>query len=456
MTLLEFGAVFDAEKNRMMEEWEQLLRFDSISADPGHHKVCLDCADWLVDHLAGMGFESTLLETVNKPCVYAERLVDADAPTVLFYGHYDVQPVDPLDKWVDPPFEPTWRDGRLYARGAEDNKGQFFFVLKALEALVKADALPVNLKIILEGEEEFGSEGITLALPEWRDLLQADILLVTDTNMLGEGTPAVVMGLRGIIHLTVELDGPGHDLHSGIHGGKALNPAACMARLLAGLHDDDGRILVEGFYDGVSDPSAEERELANSTPFDPAVYLASTGASASGGESAYSVAERVGFRPTIEVNGITSGYGGAGMKTIVPASAQAKLSARLVAGQDPAACMEMIKRHLSKTAHRDIRVSFPEEGVGGPALSLNSQSPYVGLTQSVLKEVTDRDAILLWEGASIPILTLLAEVSGAEPLLSGFGSDAGNAHAPNESFSLEQFRHGFLYICGLLSRLTTS
>ena len=440
-------------KERSMADWEAFLRFDSISAQPEYDQACVDCADWLVSHINKIGLSACIWPTEKKPCVFAEYHAGDDRPTVLFYGHYDVQPVDPLELWDSPPFEPTWRDGRLYARGAEDNKGQVFYVLKALECLIASDELEVNVKVLIEGEEEFGSEGITAALPGWRDKIQADVLMVTDTNMMTGDIPALVKGRRGIIHLTVELDGPNRDLHSGIHGGKALNPAHCMADVLSALHDDAGRIAVDGFYDGVKEPSARDRELANEVGFDPEAYRAATGAEGSGGETMYTQVERIGFRPTLEINGISSGYSGAGMKTIIPSRAQAKLSARLVAGQDPGVCMESIKAYIRRIAHPDVRVRFSEEGIGGPALVLDSESRYVERTRRILEEVTDKKAFLLWEGASIPILTLLADVSGSTPILSGFGSDEGNAHAPNESFSKWQFEQGFHYAYRLFTEL---
>jgi acetylornithine deacetylase/succinyl-diaminopimelate desuccinylase-like protein len=442
---------FDAEHERFMREFEELLRYDSISAEPDYAESCKACAQWVEAHLDGMGFSTRMLDTPGKPVVYAERKGKAGKPTVLYYAHYDVQPVDPLDLWDSPPFEPTWRNGRCYARGAEDNKGQFFYVLKAIETLIKHDALDVGLKILIEGEEEYGSEGITAKLPEWKDFLSADILLVTDTNTVTGGFPTIVMGLRGIAHLTVTLTGPSHDLHSGIHGGKALNPAAQMVRLINSLHDDDGRVLVEGFYDDVIMPSELEKEMAHRFTFDEPAYRAVTGASPTGGERGYSVVERIGFRPTLEVNGIHSGYGGAGMKTIIPGTAQAKLSMRMVPGQDPEKTLKQVVEHLRKHAHPDLVVDIPEYAIGGPALKLEADSELAQKAAVVLQQVTEMEPVYLWEGASIPILTLLAEVSGSEPLLSGFGCDEGNAHAPNESFSLEQFRTGFLYIGNLLT-----
>ena len=444
---------FVANRDRFVSEWSALLRFPSISTDPARGEDCTRCARWLADHLAGLGFAARLLPTASKPVLFAERKGAPGRPVVLFYGHYDVQPVDPLDAWMTPPFEPALRGDRLYARGAADNKGQHFYVLKAMEALIAAGAPLPTIKVIIEGEEECGSGGIAAALPSWRDFVRADVLMVTDVGAGPGGAPAIIMGLRGIVTLTVTLSGPLRDLHSGTHGGVAPNPATAMARLVASLHHPDGRIAVKDFGEGLREPTPEERRLANAAPLDAGLYRELTGVPPVAGEPGFTPAERLGFRPAIDINGIHAGYGGPGSKTIIPAVATAKISARLASAQDPARCLDAIVRHLRAHAPEGLRLEVTEQGNYGPPLRLDPASARVALARSALAEVSGEEPAFLWEGASIPILSRLAEVSGAEPILAGMSREEDNIHAPNESFSLSQFEQGFLYAGLLLARL---
>ena len=450
---MDFSTQFEQNKDRYVSEWTELVSFPSVSADPAHDADCIACAEWLVAHLQEMGFESRLLETATKPAVFAERKGADGKPTVLFYGHYDVQPVDPLDQWTSPPFELTPRDGRLYARGAEDNKGQLFYALKAIETLIQNNALDLTVKIIFEGEEECAGSSLSEALPGWKDMLAADVLMVTDTGMVRSGAPTIIMGLRGIVHLTATLTGAPRDLHSGVHGGLAPNPANAMARLVASLHNDDGSIAVEGFYDSLLPPSEHERKLAARTPFDPQVYRDQAGTEPCAGEKEYSPTERVGFRPSLDANGIVSGYGGTGSKTIIPSTAIAKLTARVVPDQDPEFCLKAIIAHLEKHAPEGLRLEITEQGVGGAGLRLDPDSPIVAQATEVLDQLTDLKTAFLWEGASIPVIPDLAEAAGAQPLLVGFGKEEDRVHAVDESFSLEQFRLGYLYVAGMLTSL---
>ncbi len=443
------------EKNwpRYLEEYKELLRFPTISTQPDHDKDCVACAKWLRDHLAALGMKARLVDIGPKPLVLAERPGKTGRPTVLAYGHYDVQPVDPTGAWSTPPFEPEIREGRIYARGAVDNKGQFFYVIKAIEALMADDALNCTIKIILEGEEESGSSGIDKAIEGMADELAADILLVTDTEAVAPRIPTIIMGLRGIIGFTVSLKGPSHDLHSGIHGGVAPNPATAMAHLLATLHGPDGSIAIEGFHDGLEEPTDRERELANSRPVDKAEYKALTGVPPVAGEANRSHAERLGFRPCLDVNGISSGYNGPGGKTIIPSEATAKVTARLVPGQDDAACMAASVRHLEMHAPAGLALSITDRALAGSGIRLNSDSVLVQRASRILREVCDNNPAYLWEGASIPIIGKLAEIAGAEPLLVGFGLEQDRMHAPNESFSLDQFKLGYLYASAFLSQM---
>ncbi|MEI6807827.1 MAG: M20/M25/M40 family metallo-hydrolase [bacterium] len=446
--------LFEAGKARYVEEWKELLRFASVSTDPGHDKDCRACAVWLVRHLGGMGFESRLIETRSKPLVFAERKGINGKPVVLFYGHYDVQPVDPVSAWQSPPFEPAMRGDRLYARGAADNKGQVMYVLKAIDAMIRSGQPLPTLKIILEGEEESGSQGIIGILPSIEDAIAADILMVCDSSMIAPGVPTITMGLRGLIHVTASLHGAHHDLHSGTHGGRAPNPAQGMAHLIASLHNDDGSVAVKGFYDGVIAPGREEREHANRIPFDPVLYEKETGVPPVGGEKNFTPVERVGFRPCLEVNGMHSGYAGAGVKTIIPAVAMVKLSARLVPGQNPEKCLAAIMAHLRSCLPAGFRLEIDGSGISGGAFSLGVKSDLITRARNSLRELSGVEPVLSWDGASVPVVPLLARSARAEQLLVGFSTEDDSIHAVNESFSLSQFRQGYMYAGLFLSDLT--
>lgn len=448
-----FEQQFGLHKDRYVSEWMQLLRFPSISADPARHGDCRRCAEWLAGHLQRIGFEAELRDTAGRPVVFGCRPGDPGRPVVLFYAHYDVQPVDPLEQWDSPPFEPEIRDGRVYARGAEDDKGQLFYVLKAMETLVGETLLGCTVKILIEGEEECGSGGVAQALDGWREHLVADVLMVADTNTVSSGAPTIIMGLRGIAHLSILLRGPSHDLHSGVHGGVAPNPAQGIATLLASLHHPDGTIAVPGFCDTVIPPSPRESELAAAEPFDEAGYTRETGVRAVAGDRRYTPAERTGFLPSIDINGVHSGFDGPGMKTIIPSHATARLTARLAPGQDPEACVDLLAAHLACHTPRGLSLEITDKGAAGAGFRLDLDSPIVAKARRALEPLADRPPALLWEGASIPIVARLAEVSGASPLLIGFGQECDRAHAPNESFSLEQFRRGYLYACLMLASL---
>lgn len=446
-----FEEIFKRNEARFIEEWKELLRFKSISADPAFSADCLACAQWLAARFERQGIKSELLQTGGKPVVYGEYQGKAGAPTVVFYGHYDVQPVDPLDKWLSPPFEPQLRQGRMYARGAQDNKGQLLYVLQAVESLAAAGALNCSIRFFIEGEEECGSAGISAALAGWKEKLKGDVLMVCDTGMPEEGKPAITMGLRGMVYLTVELSGASHDLHSGVHGGVAPNPALEMCRLLSSLHHADGSIAVEGYYDSIEAPSAGDLQLAARDDVDPLRYEREIGVAPLGGERERKIFERRGFRPTIEINGIHSGYGGPGSKTVIASSALAKISSRLVPGQDPEKQLALLVSHLKKNTPQGLQLEISEVGAGGPALRIDAGSALVQRAREVLESLSSKGVAYLWEGGSIPVVSRMAKVCGAQPLLVGFGIDEDNVHAPNESFGLDRFRQGFLYACMLLS-----
>ena len=455
---MDVGALesyFDREWPRILSEWQRLLAFESVSTDPAYKDHCLDCAGWLIDHLRSLSFTAELWDTETKPVVFAERIVPGAPATVLFYGHYDVQPVDPLNEWTSPPFEGTIRDGRLYARGAEDNKGQLFFVVKAIEALIREGALNLSVKILIEGEEECGSPALYANLPQWRDRLRADLLLVCDTGTPSPDIGAITMGLRGVTSCTVLVEGPHTDLHSGIHGGVAPNPALALTRILAACHDESGRVQVPGFYDGCEEPSGEVLRLASSFQIDPGTYEKNFGVPPTGGERGIPAEVRRGLRPTLEINGIHSGYGGAGMKTIIPRDAFAKLSFRLVPGQVPAKVLQSVESFLRSRLPEGLRLTISEQELAGDggALALPATSAVARVAKEALLESGLAKVIFLWEGASVPIVAALERTVGAPPLLVGFGLPDDRIHAPDESFPLGQFRKGFLFAATLFGKI---
>ena len=449
-------------------EYFELLRFPTVGADPMHLRDCVQCAMWLKKWLEGIGADAQLLlpqgESVLNappPVVFAERLGDEGAPTILFYGHYDVQPPDPLEEWQTPPFEPTEKDGRVYCRGAQDDKGQFFSFLCGLRDYLevfkgsdpeKKGTVP-TFKFLLEGQEESGSAAIAKVAADLGDRLRADVLLVCDTGAAADLRPAIVAGLRGVSHFTARLKAADCDLHSGRYGGIVPNAAQGMAELLSSLHNPDGSIAVRGFCDNVEPPTAEELAAAESASMTDGEYLKETGVEPVGGEAGLSVTERNSFRPTIEVNGIHSGYGGPGSKTVIPCEAIAKLSMRLVPGQNPSGCMELVERHLRLNTPKGMKLSVEDVTGDAPAMRLPLKSPVFRLAAAVLDDIDPRGAVFQWDGASIPIVSSIARISGAAPLLVGFGQGEDRIHSPNESFSWRQFALGRRWAKEIISAL---
>lgn len=448
-----FEKYYEDNKSRFVSEWMELLAIPSVSADSAYAEDCRNCANWLVSHLVSLGFKSELIETSGHPLVLASRSGRADKPHILFYGHYDVQPEDPKDKWLSDPFKPQIRDGRLYARGAVDNKGQVWFFIKAVEALLKANKLDCNLTLLIEGQEESGSTGLKAILPEIKDRLKSDILMVCDTGAQRDDVLCVTMGLRGLISMEIELTGPKSDLHSGIYGGAVQNPALQMARLLATLHASDGSIAVPGYYDGIATLSDQELALMKGSHLDEAAFLAEVGVPACGGETSYSIAERLGVRPCIDINGLYSGYSGFGSKTIIPAKACAKITSRIAAGQDPQRCLELLEAHFKAQAPKGLTLSITHKAVHGPALQVTADSPLIKKVRPILEKLSGGQNDFVWEGASVPILTSIIEATSAQPLLVGFSMAGDNLHAPNESFSLARFKRGYEYVVAVLSSL---
>ncbi len=417
-----------------------------MGADPLRLRDCVQCAMWLKGWLGRIGADAELMLPAGEglsptpPVVFAERAGDEGAPTILFYGHYDVQPPDPLDEWTTPPFEPTEIDGRVHCRGAQDDKGQFFSFLCGVRSFLDGRKGPVpTLKFLLEGQEESGSGAMARFAGDMKDRLRADVLLVCDTGAAADLRPAIIAGLRGVSHFTVRLSAANCDLHSGRYGGIVPNAAQGMAELMASLHNADGSIAVRGFCDAVEPPTGEELAAAEAAAMDEAAYVRETGIAPTGGERGLSIVERNSFRPTIEVNGIHSGYGGPGSKTVIPCSAIAKISMRLVPRQSPAECMALVERHLRLHAPDGMKVEVDELTGEAPAIRLPLKSPVFRLAADVLGAMDPRGAVFQWDGASIPVVSTLARVSGAAPLLVGFGQGEDRIHSPNESFSWRQF-----------------
>jgi acetylornithine deacetylase/succinyl-diaminopimelate desuccinylase-like protein len=361
--------------------------------------------------------------------------------------------VDPIELWTTPPFEPSLRDGRLYARGAQDNKGQVFYFFKALEALIQTGAPLPTIKVLLEGEEECGSVALRAGVHGWGEKLKADVMMVCDTGMVAPGVPTITMGLRGIADFELKVHGPRTDLHSGVFGGVVLNPIRALVQIIAALYNTDGSIAVPGFYDGVEAPEPEDRKLANSAPLDLGAISAALGVPFTGGEKLLPPLERRGFRPTLELNGIGGGYQGAGGKTVIPSVCMAKFSLRLVKGQDPLATLEKVTSYIRSIVPEGVRVEIPHQTVGGSALQLSTKSENVQRATRAIQNAFSREPVFLWEGASVPIIPELAAASGSDPILVGFGLEEDQIHAPNESFSIDQFQQGYRFVTSFLSQV---
>ncbi len=445
----------DAQIDVFLDDLQAGLRIPSISSDPAHQSDMTRMADLLCERLKTLGFDKVRsLPTAGHPAVYGEWLRQPGKPTVLIYGHYDVQPVDPVELWTSPPFEPEVRDGKLYARGAVDDKGQVFMHLAAVAAWFKAAAgPPLNIKFIIEGEEEVGSEHFDELLTTHKDLLAADYILISDTSMLKKGLPGITYGLRGLAYLQVDLRGSRSDLHSGSYGGVVVNPINALTKMLAALKDEAGRITVPGFYDAVMDVSATERATLSQLPFDETVFAESIGAPALTGESGYTRLEQLWARPTLDINGIWGGYQGPGAKTVIPAEAHAKLSMRLVPDQDWRTITKLVADHLRTLAPPGVAISITPLH-GGRGYLAGIHSPVIQAAKAALAEGFDTEAVLTREGGSIPIAPLLAEALNAEMLLVGFGLPDQNAHAPDENLDLENFHKGIRSLVILYQKLS--
>ena len=448
-----------AHQPRFVEELIEALRIPSISADPAHAPDVVRNAEHLRDAALEAGFtRAELLPTRGHPAVYAERMVDPALPTALVYGHHDVQPVDPLEEWVSPPFEPQVRGGDLYARGAVDDKGQVWMHLKAVEAHLRVRGeLPLNLRLIVEGEEEIGSVHFDDLVAGHRDLLAADVAVISDTAVFDKDVPSLCTGLRGLVGLEVRVDGPSLDLHSGYFGGAVANPVVVLSRILARLHDDDGRVDVPHFYDDVVDPSAEERAAFAALPFDEAVFRSQAGSvPATAGERGWTVLERMWVRPTLEVNGIWGGYSGPGSKTIVPAFAAAKISCRLVADQDPMRVIRLVGDRLQELAPAGVAVTVRLPDHGGRPVLTPLDHPAVQAGRRAMRHGFGKEPAIIRSGGSIPPVATFARELGLPAVMVGVGLPDDQIHAPNERFNLGQYAGGVRTIAALWDELAVS
>jgi len=431
--------------DRFVDELIELLRIPSISTDPAYAGEVRRCAMAVADHLRMAGFEIVeVMDTGGHPIVYAERIEDPALPTVLVYGHYDVQPPDPLELWTSPPFEPTIRNGRLFARGSSDDKGQMFLHIKMAEAYLQGSGrLPVNLKFLIEGEEESGSKNLRPFIETHRDLLRADAVMISDTSMFAPGIPSITYGLRGLAYVQVELTGPSRDLHSGMFGGAIENPINVLARLIAGLHDARHRVTIPGFYDAVRPLTADERATFAALPFDEAAWKAAVRVAATRTEAGYSALEGISARPTLDVNGIWGGYQGEGAKTVLPARAGAKISMRLVPDQSPADVVQMLHAYFMAHVPPTMTLTFKDLHGGKPVL-VDTTQPAMQAAARALHDTYGKQPFFTREGGSIPVVADFKELLGIDTVLMGFGLDDDAIHSPDESFGLDRYRQGIL------------
>jgi len=443
-----------ANRSRHMEELFELLRYPSVSSQSERKADSLACAERVAGHLRDLGFEAELRPWRQRPVLIARSRAAAGSDrTVLLYGHYDVQPPEPLEQWDSPPFEPTIRDGAIYARGANDDKGQFFAHVKAVEAFVRAGGgLPLNVVFLIEGEEEIGSPELEKFVADNAADLRADYAVVSDSEFFAAGVPSITYGLRGLAYLELTLTGPAGDLHSGLHGGPVVNPLNALARMIAAMHDEAGRVTLGGFYDDVLPLTETEREAWAKLPFDESAYAATIGADLAGGEAGRSVLERRWARPTLDVNGIVGGYQGEGAKTVIPSAATAKVSMRLVPNQRPEKVVAAFRKWVAENTPAGVRAEVKVSAEARPVL-VGPEIPAMAAAREALAEAFGGEVAMIRNGASVPITELIQRVLGVEPILMGFGLPDDNLHAPNEHFAVEQFERGTVASAAMLYNL---
>lgn len=429
-------------KERFLNELIDLLRIPSVSARSEHKNDMLACAEAMKQKLMDAGADKAeVYKTAGHPIVYGEKIIDASKPTVLVYGHYDVQPPDPLELWHSGPFEPVVKDGKLYARGSADDKGQVYMHVKAFETMTATNSLPTNIKFIIEGEEEVGSPNLATFVKEHKDLLKADVILISDTSMLSLDTPSMDVGVRGLSYIEVEVTGPDRDLHSGVYGGAVANPITILAQMIASLHDENNHITIPGFYNDVVESSAEERKLMAEAPFDAEAYKKDLGIKELWGEKGYTTNERTGIRPTLELNGIWGGYTGEGSKTVLPSKAHAKISCRLVPNQKSEAITELLINHLKKITPPYVDIKITVHHGGEPYMTPIESKGYKAASKAI-ETTFGKAPIPVRGGGSIPICSLFEQELGIKIIFMGFGLDSDNLHSPNEKFDLANYYKG--------------
>jgi acetylornithine deacetylase/succinyl-diaminopimelate desuccinylase-like protein len=432
----------EKNKDRFLNELLDLLRIPSVSAKSEHKDDMRKCAEAVKARLLEAGADKAeIYETDGHPLVYGEKIIDPSKPTVLVYGHYDVQPPDPLELWNSGPFEPVIKDGKIFARGSCDDKGQFYMHVKALETLVQTNTLANNIKFCIEGEEEVGSPNLGKFVASHKELLKADCILISDSAMISLDTPSIDIGVRGLSYIEVEITGPNRDLHSGVYGGAVANPLTILAKMIAGCHDENNHITIPGFYDDVVESTDEERKLMALAPFDEQEYKDDLGVKELWGEKGYSTNERTGIRPTIELNGIWGGYQGEGAKTVLPSKATAKISARLVPNQKSAAITEKLLEYFRKIAPPSVTVNAFEHHGGEPYMTPIDSTAYKAAAKA-METTFGKKPIPVRGGGSIPICALFEKELGIKIVFMGFGLDSDNLHSPNEKFNLDNFYKG--------------
>ncbi len=434
-------AYIDANQDRFIQELVQFMRIPSVSAQQQHDGDTRACAQWIADHLRALGFEAGLIDIGGKPVVRASKK-GKSPKRVLIYGHYDVQPEDPLDEWKTPPFEPTIRDGILYGRGSTDDKGQVFTHVKAVESLLKTEGnLPCGVTFLLEGEEESGGDALARYVSQAKAELKSDAVVISDTTMYDANTPAITYGLRGILALEFIIRGPASDVHSGAYGGGVANPAMVLAQVLAACVSPEGKVLIQHFYDEVVPLQDWERQSFRKLNFEDAALARELNVPRLHGESGYSTLERLWARPTFEINGLFGGYQGQRSKTIIPASATAKVTCRLVANQDPGRTRDLVIEHVRSVCPDTVRLEINEFGASPPVL-FDVDNPMIRAAQEALRQGFGHETVFIRSGGSIPVVGTFVEQLGCPAVLMGFGLDSDGPHSPNEHFSLDSFRRG--------------
>ncbi|HEX6333078.1 MAG TPA: dipeptidase [Flavisolibacter sp.] len=432
----------DKNQQRFLDEMLELLRIPSVSAKSEHRDDMRKCAEMVRQRLIDSGADkAVVMETAGHPVVYGEKITDPSRPTVLVYGHYDVQPPEPLELWNSGPFDPVIRDGKIFARGSADDKGQFYMHVKAMEIMAKTNTLETNIKFLIEGEEEVGSPNLAKFVAENKELLKADVILISDSALLSMDTPTLDVGMRGLSYIQVEVTGPNRDLHSGTYGGAVANPITMLCKMIASLHDENNHITIPGFYDDVAEATKEERELLARAPFDENEYKQELGVKELWGEKGFTINERTGIRPTLELNGIWGGYTGEGAKTVLPSKAFAKISARLVPNQSSEKITKLLISHIEKIAPPGVAVKAELHHGGEPYVTPIDSKGYRAAAKAI-QTTFGKDPIPVRGGGSIPICTILEKELGIKIVFMGFGLDNDNLHSPNEKFNLENYYKG--------------